>query len=227
MGKKILATLPGFDGLAKEELDKVFAIAVTKKHEKKELLFSDGERGAGFFVIVRGRVKVLKVSPEGKEVILHLCGPGDHIGQVAIFAGHAYPASAETLTDCDLLFFPRQAMIDLIGREPQLALSLLAVLSARLRQLTNQVESLALKEVPGRLAAYLLYLAEERETPGTVTLDTSKVHLASMLGTTPETLSRIFADMVERGLVGVDRREVTLLDQEGLQRLAERGKYGT
>ncbi|NCC58796.1 MAG: cyclic nucleotide-binding domain-containing protein, partial [Synergistales bacterium] len=75
MGKKILATLPGFDGLNEEDLEKILAIAVAKKYEKKELLFSDGERGAGFFVIVRGRVKVIKVSPEGKEVILHLCGP--------------------------------------------------------------------------------------------------------------------------------------------------------
>lgn len=225
MGKEVRATLTGFDGLSGEDMKKVMAIAVVRKCAKKERLFSDGERGSGFFVVVKGRVKVLKISPEGKEVILHICGPGDHLGQVAIFAGHSYPASAEALTACELLFFPRRAIVDLIGREPQLALNMLAVLSARLRQLTTQVESLALKEVPGRLASYLIYLAEERKSPGAVTLDTSKGQIASMLGTTPETLSRIFADMADRGLVDVDRREVTLLDQEGLQRLAEQGRY--
>lgn len=222
----ILARVPGFEGLPREDLEKVESIAIVRKYRKGEVIFSEGDDGDGFFVVVKGRVKVLKVSPEGKEVILHVCGVGDHFGQVAVYAGRTFPAGAEALVETELLFFPRQAFLELISREPNVALSMLSVLSIRLRQLTMQVENLALKEVPGRLASYLLYLAEEQEAPGAVTLDTSKGQLASMLGTTPETLSRIFADMSARGLIGVDRREVVLLDPEALEELAQQGRYG-
>lgn len=222
----ILSRVPGFRGLPPEDLEKIESIAIVRKYQKGEVIFSEGEDGDGFFVVVKGRVKVLKVSPEGKEVILHVCGVGDHFGQVAVYAGRTFPAGAEALVSSELLFFPRQAFLELIRREPGLALSMLSVLSIRLRELTMQVENLALKEVPGRLASYLLYLAEKQEAPGAVTLDTSKGQLASMLGTTPETLSRILSDMAARGLISVDRRDVTLLDQEGLEELAEQGRYG-
>lgn len=220
-------TLAGFEGLPQEDQERLLSVALLRSFAKKEVIFTEKDEGGGFFVVVEGKVKVLKASPEGKEVILHICGPGDHIGQVALFGDKGFPASAEALTTCRLLFFPRTAILDLLRREPQLALNMLAFLSLRLRQLTVQVESLALKEVPGRLASYLLYLAEEQRTPGGVSLDSSKGQLAGMLGTTPETLSRIFSDMAERGLIEVDRREVSLLDQEGLKALAEEGRYVT
>lgn len=222
----ILARVPGFRGLPPEDLEKIESIAIVRTYRKGEVIFSEEDDGDGFFVVAKGRVKVLKVSPEGREVILHVCGVGDHFGQVAVYAGRTFPAGAEALAQSELLFFPRQAFLELIGREPNVALSMLSVLSIRLRELTMQVENLALKEVPGRLASYLLYLAEKQNDRERVTLDTSKAHLASMLGTTPETLSRILSDMAVRGLIGVDRREVTLRDSAALEDLAEQGRYG-
>jgi CRP/FNR family transcriptional regulator len=96
---------------------------------------------------------------------------------------------------------------------------MLAMLSLRLRRFASQVESLSLKEVPGRLAAHLVYLAEEQGRTDQVVLDIPKGQLASLLGTSPETLSRIFARMSEEGLIRVDGKRIELLDYgELLQR---------
>jgi CRP/FNR family transcriptional regulator len=114
--------------------------------------------------------------------------------------------------------------VDLISQHPSLALNMLAVLSMRLRQFTVQIEHLSLKEVPARLAAYLIYLAEEQAAEDAVLLTISKGQLASLLGTIPETLSRILAKMIQQNLVRVEGRNITLLNQTGLEELAEHGK---
>lgn len=222
---KILSRIAGFQSLNEDDLTKLTSIAVSKSYEKGERVFCDGELGAGFFIVEKGQIKVFKMSTEGKEVILHICGPGDPFGQVAMFGDQRYPAWAEALCKSTLLLFPREAFLRLIEGKPQIAMSMFYDLSLKLRQLTSQVESLALKEVPGRLASYLIYLAEGQKNPGAVTLDTSKSQLASMLGTTPETLSRILSDMASRGLIETDRRDITLLDQKSLIKLAYEGRY--
>ena len=225
MTKEIIAQVPGFDGLSKEDLGKIETISVLRAFKKGETVFVEGEEGNGFYVVVSGRVKIFKVSPDGKEAILHICRTGDHFGQVAVYAGKTFPAGAEALVGSDLLFFPRQAFVSLISSEPSVALNMLSVLSMRLRELTAQVESLALKEVPGRLASYFLYLSEKQEGAQRITLGSSKSQLASILGTTPETLSRIFSDFSSRGFISDNRGEVLLLDQQGLEILAEQGRF--
>ena len=102
---------------------------------------------------------------------------------------------------------------------------MLGVLSKRLRQFTVQIENLSLKEVPGRLASYLLYMANEQGSSDLITLNISKGQLASLLGTIPETLSRIFAKMADQDLIQVDGRNIRLIDLIGLAELAEHGKY--
>ncbi|HPI97619.1 MAG TPA: helix-turn-helix domain-containing protein, partial [Synergistales bacterium] len=97
-------------------------------------------------------------------------------------------------------------------------------LSMRIRHVTSQLESIALKEVPGRLAAYLIYLQEQQESKSELELHISRGELASFLGTIPETLSRIMAKLEEEGLVRVQKRTLEILDMERLEELASRGK---
>jgi len=98
---------------------------------------------------------------------------------------------------------------------------MLAILSRRLRKFTLLVEDLALKEVPGRLAAYLLYVSEQRDGADDLTLDIAKGQLASLLGTIPETLSRIFTKMVRHGLIHLDGPRIRILDRQGMEELAQ------
>jgi CRP/FNR family transcriptional regulator len=125
-----------------------------------------------------------------------------------------------------LLFFPRKDFVDLISSQPSLALNMLAILSVRLRQFTVQVENLSLKEVPARLASYLIYLTEEQDNSEIVTLPISKGQLASLLGTIPETLSRIFNKMTLHQLIEVQGSKITLVDRVGIEDLASSGRLG-
>jgi CRP/FNR family transcriptional regulator len=220
----IISRVPSFSGLPENQLKAIKDIAVDRRFNKGEIIFSDGDEGRGFYVVVEGLVKIFKVSAEGKEQILHIYGAGEPFGQVAVYAGRSYPASAQAIAKSHVLFFPRKAFVDLITAIPSLAMNMLAVLSMRLRAFTVQVENLSLKEVPARLAGYLIYLSDEQESGDCITLNISKGQLASLLGTIPETLSRIFARMTELGLIEVDGRNINLLDNEGLEELAELGR---
>ncbi len=220
----VITTLPLFNGLPEDQMAAIRKIAVDKKFPRGQSIFSEGDESSGFFVIAEGRVKVYKVSIDGKEQILHIFGPGQSFGEVSVFTGQKFPAYAEAITQVRVLFFPRRAFVDLIAGNPSLALNLLAVMSVKLHQFTVQIENLSLKEVPARLASYLVYLADEQESVDTVTLNISKGLLASILGTIPETLSRIFAKLSTQDLIRVDGRQIRLLNREGLEKLAEYGR---
>lgn len=213
-----------FAGLPDEQLKQVGDVAVSKHYTRGEIIFMEQDRGNGFYLVAEGMVKVFKVSPSGKEQILHVFGPGEPFGEVPVFSGKRFPANAEAIRKSRLLFFPRTAFLQLITAHPSLALNMLAVLSTRLRQFTRQVENLSLKEVPGRLAGYLLYLSTEQESGDSVTLDISKGQLASLLGTIPETLSRILNRMNKQGLIETKDRTIRFLDRDGLESLSIDGK---
>lgn len=205
-----------FGGLPEEHVAAIGGIALERKFGRGEMVFFEGDPGDGFYMVLSGKVKIYKMSLTGKEQILHIFGPGEPFGEVPVFNGQPFPANAETLVASTLLFFPRKKFVALVHQLPTLALNMLAVLSLRLRRFATQIENLSLKEVPERLASYLLYLSEEQGTVGEVTLEISKGQLASLLGTSPETLSRIFARMSEQGLIEVQGRMIRLLDREGL-----------
>ena len=213
-----------FGGMDHEQLAQVRRIAQDRNFKRGEAIFWEGDPGIGFYVVVQGKVKIYKTSFEGKEQILHIYGPGHPFGEVPVFSGSRFPANAMALETSQLLFFPRNEFIDLIGANPSLALNMLAVLSVRLRQFTVQVENLSLKEVPARLAAYLIFLSDEQKSPHHVNLPISKGQLASLLGTIPETLSRIFNKMSGQGLITVNGGKIGLVNRSGIQDLSENGR---
>jgi CRP-like cAMP-binding protein len=216
-----IAAIPLFEGLSHKQYNELAKIAVEHSYKQGQTIFSEGEEGTGFYVLISGKVKIFKLSSEGKEQILHVFGPGEPFGEASVFAGQQFPANAETLEKSRIFFFPRTAFTELIKEDPSLALNMLAILSRRLRKFTLLVEDLSLKEVPGRLAAYLLYMSEQRDGAEDLTLDIAKGLLASLLGTIPETLSRIFTKMVRHGLIQSDGPRIRILDRQGMEELAQ------
>jgi CRP/FNR family transcriptional regulator len=215
-----LATIPLFQGLTAENHRQLASIVVHKPYKKNQVIFAEGDDGNGLYLVVSGRVKVFKISHEGKEQTLHIIGPGEPFGEVAVFAGEHFPAHAQAMEETKAFFIPRHAFIDLIKKNPSLAMNMLAMLSRRLRRFSALVEDLSLKEVPGRLSAYLLYLSETKNHAHNLTLDISKSQLASLLGTIPETLSRILARMSSEDLIESDGRTIRILNRQGLEELA-------
>lgn len=220
----LIAATPLFNGLAEQQLAEVRSIAVDRIYKKGQSIFSEGDAGDGFYIVAEGKVKIFKVSLEGKEQILHIYGPGNPFGEVPVFSGEKFPANALALTKSRVLFFPRDAFVAHITAHPSLAMNMLAVLSMRLREFTIQIENLSLKEVPGRLAAYLLYLSSEQQQADKVVLPISKGQLASLLGTIPETLSRIFTKMSQQGIIAVNGSEILLKSPADLEELSLSGK---
>jgi len=219
-----ITAIPLFEGLPGEQLQDIAGIVEEQAFARAEIIFSEGDDGAGFYVVASGRVKVFKLSPEGKEQILHIFGPGEPFGEVPVFAGQHFPANAEAMVESRLFFFPRASFVGLIGKNPGLALNMLAVLSRRLRVFASLIEDLSLKEVPGRLAAYLLYLSNKERGSRELELTITKAQLASLLGTIPETLSRILGRMSGQGLIESDGRKIRILDPEAMEDLAQSGR---
>ena len=219
-----LRRCPLFSGLKEEDLKRIRAIALPKHVAKKGILFSEGEEAKGFYVILTGKVKLFKISPEGKEQILHVASAPDAFAEAALFLEGKYPAFAETLSDSQLLFFPKREFIQLIERNPQLSINMIVSLSSFLKKLATLIEELSLKEVSSRIAKYLMDLstrgAKEGKGLKEVELDLSKTQLALKLGTISETFSRTLSKMKAKKIIDVQKNRILILNREALEELA-------
>ena len=219
-----LRKAPLFANLSPDDLRRVADIASMRRFEKKESVFREGERAEGFFVVAEGRVKVFKLSEDGKEQVLHLIGPGQSFAEATIFEGGTYPAHAEALESSDLVFLPKRPFTDLLERNPRIALRMMASLSRWVKRMTDLVESIALRDVETRLVRYLSDELSGRGVAikdGTVyELDVSKNVLASRLGTVPETFSRTLKKLQEEGKIRVKGKQIRILKADSLFSLA-------
>jgi len=219
---------PLFSGLDDEGLLRIKEIAGRREFRKGESLFSQGEEANGFYLVLQGRIKIYRLSPQGKEYILRIVGPGETLAEAAVFSGTTYPAAADSLEDSRLYYFRKSAFVQLIRQDPQLALNMISGLSLLLRNLAQQVEDLSLHEVSSRLARYLLDQAAKKDlhlNDGVqIPLEMKKNLLASRLGTIGETLSRTMAKMKQRGLLEIKKDTVTVQNLALLKEVAEGAK---
>mgnify|MGYP001827310049 CR=1 FL=1 len=181
--REIIESTNLFRGLPEEQVQIISRLTIEKNFVRGETIFFEGDEAKGFYIVSSGQVKVYKMNPQGKEHILHIFGVGEPIGEVPVFHSQPFPATAEALVKSSLLYFNRNDFVTLIKEHPSVSLNMLALLSMRLRQFASQIENLSLKEVPARLANYLLYVSEEQDNKETVQLSVSKGQLASLLGT--------------------------------------------
>lgn len=214
---------PLFAGTSPDDVDLLLGVARERKHAKGELLFSQGEEAEGFFLVCEGRVKIYKLSPDGKERILHIVQQGQSFAEAAIFGDGLYPAFAEPLEETRLVFFPRQEFLDLLHAHAQIAINMVGGLSRFLRQFAMQIEDLTFKDVPSRLARYLLDLADGESQ---VVLPITKTQLASRLGTVSETLSRTLRKLSDEAIITVQGKQIELIDEDRLIDLADSYREG-
>lgn len=216
-----------FSGIAETEA-RLIEQAGSRQHvDQGAILFLQNDPGDHFFLVLSGKIKIYKNSPDGKEQILLMAAPGDTFGEAALFAEKTYPANAEAIETSELLAFSRDTFLDLIGRHPTLAVNMIARLSMLLHHLTRLVQHLSLEDISTRLAVYITDRLPAEAVTGavTITLDEKKMTLAAMLGTIPETLSRVFARLSKAGLLSVEGQEITIHSPERLRDLAD-GRKG-
>ncbi|MBW1981097.1 MAG: Crp/Fnr family transcriptional regulator [Deltaproteobacteria bacterium] len=214
-----------FRDLSPEHLQALAGIARLRQLAPGEMLFAAGEPARGFFVLLQGKIKLSKISADGKEYVLRMVRPGQTFAEAAAFSGGTYPVYAESIAAGRLVFFGKEEFGSLVERTPQLALNMIATMAELLQRLNISIEDLSLREVAARLCRHLLARARQQHgqvTDGiSVALETSKSTLASRLGTVSETLSRTFRRLQQQQLLKVGRNQVQLLDCERLQRVAD------
>ncbi len=213
----VLAHTPLFAGLTPDERQQLARAATDRRFARGETVFGQGEPAAGMFVVMHGQVKVFQLTPGGHEVVLHLVRPGETLAEAAVFRRGAYPAQARAMKPSRLLFLPAQVLLQAILQNPDLALRMLASLSNRLREFAGMLGEQQSGTAVARLSGWLLRQSGDAE--GNVRLEMSRETLASLLGLTRETLSRSFSRLRAMGLIAMNRREIRLLDPEGLRAL--------
>ena len=214
-----------FSQLDTSELEKLAAIARDRRLESGDILFSAGDRARGFYVLLEGKIKLYKISADGKEYILRVVGGGQTFAEAAALSGLAYPVFAESMSQCRLVYFDASEFRSLIQQSPQLALNMIATMALLLQSLNQKIEDLSLREVAARLGRHLLAQARKQQGEAsdgvTFQLETTKSALAARLGTISETLSRTFKKLQQREIVKVERENVTLLDCGQLEQIAD------
>jgi CRP/FNR family transcriptional regulator len=218
----LLATLPV------PLFDEIVPLCATHTLVKGELVFGEGDAASFLPILLTGQVKLYRIAPDGREQMLHLVRAPASFAEAAVFGPGIFPAAALAVVAGRLATVPRDSLVELLSRRPQVALALLASMSFWLRRLVDLVEGLSLHSVEERVAAYLWSVFVRSGLPalrGTqVSLEDPKHLIAALCGTAPEVLSRTFRKLEADGVVVVDGPVATLLDPSRLQALSAAGE---
>lgn len=180
-----------------------------------QLILIEGEQPPGLFLVQRGRVRLSCTAPDGREQVLAMIGPGEHFDPVPIFDGGPNPSTARAMSPVVCLLLPRNDLLALIRRHPDLAQAALSAMAGQLRELVVLVEDLAFRTVRARLARQLLVEAAEGAA------ELTHQELAERAGTVREIAGRALRRLAEEGLVRLERGRVIVLDRAGLARVIE------
>jgi CRP/FNR family transcriptional regulator, cyclic AMP receptor protein len=181
-------------------LDKVAAVATVRTFPKRAIIVTEGDDTDSLYVMLSGKARVFVADEKGREVVLNQLGPGEYFGEVTLDGGPR-SASVTALEDCRCAVVKRSELTTVLEQHPQLALHIVRKLARRVRDLTENVRSLALMDVYGRVARLLLELAEEEDGKLVIRENLTHKDIASRVGASREMISRIFSDLAEGGYV--------------------------
>jgi len=214
-----LSTVPLFSGLGSAELVRFAEITRERSYPKGSVILFEDDPGDSLFVVRQGRVKVVLIGEDGREVILGMLGVGEHFGELSLIDGAPRSAHVIAMQDSQLIVLLREDFRRRVNESPAVAWALLEALSRRLRRADEQIGSLVLLDVHGRIARLLLDAAAAG-SPAVVEKRLTHQMIAQMIGASRETVSRAMRQFQERGLIGVQRRQITVLDRAALEGLA-------
>lgn len=219
-----LQSIDFFKNLSGEELRELSAYLQRETFKKRKVIFSEGESPDWFFIVMRGKVKVTKLSHEGKEIILELISPGDIFGGVAVLRGFPYPANAIAMEDTTVIKISRRSLMRLIDRFPNLMFCIAMNLGDRMKSSYDSLKNIALERVEARIAALLLKLADKVgvKSPEGLVIDMrlTKQDVADMVGTTVETSIRTFSKMKKQKFLTESGGRIVIKNREGLEALS-------
>ena len=215
-----LATIPLFSGLQREEIQKFADLTRERSYPKGSVILFQDDPGDSLFVLRAGRVKVVLIGEDGREVILGVLEPGAHFGELALIDDQPRSAHVIAMEDAQLLILRREDFRRRVEANASVAWALLTELSRRLRRADVKIGGLVLLDVPGRIARLLLDLADET---GSDSIEKPLTHqtIAQMIGASRETVSRAMKEFQDNGLITVERRRISVGDRDKLEKRAQ------
>lgn len=223
--RQLLAGIYVFAGLGERELDALAACTVRKRLERGEELCHKGDKGTEAYAILDGRLKASTTSEEGRELTFSIMGQGEVTGEVAMLSGGRRTATVTALTDAEVLVIRRRDLLEVMRRQPEIAIACLAALADRLAHVSESMEDALFRNLPNRLARILLSLADEfgvedgEETR--IDLQLSQTELGNLVGATREAVNKQMRAFEQEGWVASQSGSVRILRRDGLQALAD------
>ncbi|HWI54719.1 MAG TPA: Crp/Fnr family transcriptional regulator [Desulfobacteria bacterium] len=217
---QILKKIPIFAELSEDQLRRLAQVALERQYRKNQIIFGEGDPGEALYFMKTGKIKLTKTTPDGREQILAFRSPGEIFAEVVLFDGGPYPATAEVIEDAKIGIIRNLDIERAIVENVDIAVSLLKIMSKRLRQAQTALKDIALKDVYGRLASTLLKLAAEHGTqlPDGLKINLNLTHqdLANMIGTSRESVNRVISEWRKEGILDAQRGEITIFKPQKL-----------
>jgi CRP-like cAMP-binding protein len=223
--EELLRSSTLYRNLSAEDQKRLAAVSLARSYEKGQRIFAEGDAPSFLVTIASGRVKVVKTTPAGKEIILEIFGPCDPVGAVVAYEGRPYPASAVAIEHVECILVRRNEFFALFEGHPSFARGFLTGMAQRIVELTRRIPEVAGGRVETRFAHLFLKLADRMGRPGEVgrfvPMPLSRRDLADRTGTTIETCIRIMSRWGKEGIVSTERDGFLVKDTAALERLAE------
>ena len=225
LDRSVIAGLPPFEGLQPEDLDRVLEQARSARYPRDSVVFEQGTEATSFFLLLDGHVRVVRVTPEGEQIISRYINAGEMFGLAVAMGRAAYPATAIAAVDCVVVAWPNSAWAELSRRFPSFGASTYRTIGKWLQDTHTRMLEMVTSQVEQRVAHALLRLAHQagRKTPEGIEIDfpITRQDIAEMTATTLHTVSRLMSAWEEKGIVSSGRQKVTIVDPHGLMLIAE------
>jgi CRP-like cAMP-binding protein len=213
-----------FSDLDNEALEQLGRYAKHTVLKRGATIFSKGDPGSSVYAVISGTVKISISSPDGRNAILNMVGPGETFGEISVLDGQTRSADATANTNCEIYVIDRRDFLPFMRNQPALSMKFIELLCERLRRTSDQVEQVILQDLPGRLASALLGLAERRKLePESQTISITQQEISEMVGMTRESINKQLRAWAARGWVRLEHGAIVLLDPVSLRELAEAG----
>ena len=206
-----------FNDLTHEEMLEVAKITTDKVYEKGEMIYTAGDRGQKLYVIHKGRVKITRISAEGKEHVIRALGPGEFLGELSLFSPEPLTDNAEVLETTTMCLIDGNDLKEIMVKYPAITWKVMKELSSRLSDAEDLIQDISIHSAEKRLARALLNMSDDK---GEISLTMSKKDLASHMGMSQETLSRKLTSFRDLGLIRLlGHRNITILQKKALEEI--------
>ena len=216
--------IPIFSELSDKDLEEIRSCFILEHHSRKKEIFSEGDAPDWFYIVMSGKVKVTKISSDGREIIMEVISPRDFFGGFAVLKGFPFPANAVAMEDSEILKLSRKDLLKIIDRFPSVMYSITSSLGERTRGLHETLKNIALERVESRIAALLVKLADKANDKvdageTVINMHITKQDMADMVGTTVETAIRVMSRFRKLGLIEEKNGRIAIKDMKDLKAL--------